>query len=170
MESASEITEASSFPINRAHRLANVHEFLSFKLGNESYGIDILIVQETRKYEAPTRMANSHDSIIGVINLRGVIVPIVDMRKALNLQRMELSEFPVVIILTIGTKNIGMVVDAVSDVISLTAAKLRPVPQMNSFIGSGHILAIGVVEHRMLILLDIESFLLNPEMGVFTSN
>ena len=146
--------------------LTSISEFLSFKLGDEEYGIDILRVQEIRSYEIPTRMANTPDFIKGVVNLRGVIVPIIDMRIKFNLPKVEYDDFTVVIVLTIGEHILGMVVDGVSDVVSLAPDDLRPVPHLNSSIGSDHILAIGSVQNRMLILLDIEKLMRSPEMGV----
>ena len=144
----------------------SLREFLAFKLGAEEYGIDILRVQEIRSYEAPTRIANAPAFINGVVNLRGVIVPIVDMRLKFNLEQASYDSFTVVIVLTIGRRVIGMVVDAVSDVITLTPEQLRPVPEFNSSIESDHLLAIGAVGDRMLILVDIEKLMSGAEMGL----
>jgi purine-binding chemotaxis protein CheW len=146
--------------------ITGIREFLAFKLGAEEYGIDILRVQEIRSYEPPTRMANAPEFIKGVINLRGVIVPIIDMRIKFNLAQVNYDTFTVVIVLNIGKQVIGMVVDGVSDVISLTAEQLRPVPAFTSTIGSDHLLAIGSVADRMLILLDIEKLMTSAEMGL----
>lgn len=143
-----------------------LREFLAFKLGAEEYGIDILRVQEIRSYEEPTRFANAPAFIKGVVNLRGVIVPIVDMRLKFNLEQASYDSFTVVIVLTIGRRVIGMVVDAVSDVITLTPEQLRPVPEFNSAIQSDHLLAIGAIEDRMLILVDIEKLMSGAEMGL----
>jgi purine-binding chemotaxis protein CheW len=143
-----------------------IREFLAFKLGTEEYGIDILRVQEIRSYEAPTRMASAPAHILGVINLRGVIVPILDMRIKLNLTQVDYDTFTVVIVLNIGSQVVGMVVDGVSDVISLTAEQLCTVPEFSSTIGSDHLLAIGSVQERMLILLDIDKLMRSPEMGL----
>jgi purine-binding chemotaxis protein CheW len=143
-----------------------IREFLAFKLGNEEYGIDILRVQEIRSYEEPTRMANAPTFIKGVINLRGVIVPIVDMRIKFGLSEVRYDHFTVVIVLNIGNQVVGMVVDGVSDVITLSPEQLKPVPEMTSAIGSDHILAIGSLDKRMLILLDIEKLMGSAEMGL----
>jgi len=144
----------------------HIREFLAFKLGHEEYGIDILRVQEIRSYEAPTRMANAPDYIKGVVNLRGVIVPIVDMRMKFNLEEVKYDGFTVVIVLNIGSQVIGMVVDGVSDVITLAPEQLRPVPELNSAIAGDHLLAIGSLEDRMLILLDIEKLMRSADMGL----
>ena len=144
----------------------SLREFLAFKLGAEEYGIDILRVQEIRSYEDPTRIANAPDFIKGVVNLRGVIVPIVDMRLKFNLEQANYDSFTVVIVLNIGARVVGMVVDAVSDVITLSPEQLRPVPEFNSAIASDHLLAIGTVQDRMLILVDIEKLMTSSEMGL----
>jgi purine-binding chemotaxis protein CheW len=143
-----------------------IREFLAFKLGEEEYGIDILRVQEIRSYEAPTRIANAPAFIKGVVNLRGVIVPVIDMRLKLNLEQARYDSFTVVIVLNIGAQVVGMVVDAVSDVITLSPEQLRPVPEFNSKVDSDHLLAIGSVCERMLILVDIERLMTDHEMGL----
>jgi purine-binding chemotaxis protein CheW len=148
----------------------NLREFLAFKLGTEEYGIDILRVQEIRSYEEPTRIANAPAFMKGVVNLRGVIVPIIDMRMKFNLEQANYDDFTVVIVLNIGSRVVGMVVDAVSDVITLKPDQLRPVPEFNSAIASDHILAIGAVENRMLILVDIEKLMTSSEMGLIESS
>ena len=146
--------------------VTNLREFLAFKLGAEEYGIDILRVQEIRSYEEPTRIANAPPFVKGVVNLRGVIVPIIDMRLKFNLAQASYDAFTVVIVLNIRSRVVGMVVDAVSDVITLTPEQLRPVPEFSSAIASDHILAIGAVEERMLILVDIEKLMTSAEMGL----
>jgi purine-binding chemotaxis protein CheW len=155
-------TQASA----RAAATTPLREFLAFKLGAEEYGIDILRVQEIRSYEEPTRIANAPAFIKGVVNLRGVIVPIVDMRLKFNLDNARYDSFTVVIVLNVAGRVVGMVVDAVSDVITLTAEQLRPVPAFNSGIDSEHLLAIGALDQRMLILVDIEKLMASHEMGL----
>ena len=163
-------TSAPSTPSAAVGQLANattsLREFLAFKLGAEEYGIDIQRVQEIRIYEEPTRIANAPDFIKGVVNLRGVIVPIVDMRLKFNLAQANYDSFTVVIVLNIGNRVMGMVVDAVSDVITLTPEQLRPVPDFNSAVASDHLLAIGSIDDRMLILVDIEKLMTSAEMGL----
>ncbi len=144
----------------------SLREFLAFKLGAEEYGIDILRVQEIRSYEQPTRIANAPSFIKGVVNLRGVIVPIVDMRLKFDLEQASYDAFTVVIVLNIANRIMGMVVDGVSDVITLTPEQLRPVPEFNSSIASDHLLAIGAIDDRMLILVDIEKLMSSAEMGL----
>ena len=147
---------------------ADISEFLAFKLGDEEYGMNILCVQEIRSYEAPTRIANAPEFIKGMINLRGVIVPIVDMRIKFNLARVSYDAFTVVIVLSIGRHVIGMVVDGVSDVITFKPEQLRPVPEFTAAIGSDYLLAIGSLGKRMLMLLDIEKLMTSPGMGLLS--
>ena len=151
---------------NAGEEITPIREFLAFKLGNEEYGIDILRVQEIRSYEAPTRMANAPSYIKGVVNLRGVIVPIVDMRIKFNLEEVRYDGFTVVIVLNIGHQVNGMVVDGVSDVITLPPEQMRPVPELDSTNAGDHLLAIGSLENRMLILLDIEKLMSSADMGL----
>jgi purine-binding chemotaxis protein CheW len=141
-------------------------EFLAFKLGSEEYGIDILKVQEIRGYEAVTRIANAPEFIKGVINLRGIIIPVVDMRLKFHLGQATYDQFTVVIILNIGGRVVGMVVDAVSDVTSLAADQLKPAPEMGSGFSSEYIIGLGTIDERMLILVDIDRLMSSPEMGL----
>lgn len=145
---------------------AAITESLAFKLGAEEYGIDILRVQEIRSYEAPTRFANSPAFIKGVINLRDVVMPIIDMRIKFKLEPVNYDACTVVIVLNIGQQMVGMVVDGVSDVVTFTTEQLRPVPGFSSSIDSEHLLAIGTMQNRMLILLDIEKILAPALMGL----
>lgn len=142
------------------------HEFLAFTLGNEEYGIDILKVQEIRGYEAVTRIANAPDFLKGVINLRGIIVPIVDMRIKFNLGEPTYDQLTVVIILNIGVRVVGMVVDSVSDVMTLLPEQVRPAPEMNTTFNSDFLIGLGTLDERMLILVDIEKLMSSPEMGL----
>jgi purine-binding chemotaxis protein CheW len=162
-------SDASTSSRTGAAEVTALREFLAFKLGDEEYGIDILRVQEIRSYEQPTRIANAPSFIKGVVNLRGVIVPIVDMRLKFNLDSASYDSFTVVIVLNIASRVVGMVVDAVSDVITLTPEQLRPVPEFSSAIASDHLLAVGSIDDRMLILIDIEKLMSAQEMGLFNS-
>ncbi|SFU99164.1 purine-binding chemotaxis protein CheW [Pseudoduganella namucuonensis] len=141
-------------------------EFLAFTLGEEEYGIDIQKVQELRGYEAVTRIANAPEFIKGVVNLRGIIVPIIDMRIKFNLGTPSYDQFTVVIILNIGGRVMGMVVDSVSDVITLTDEQIRPAPDMGSEFDVDYMTGLGVVEERMLILTDIDRLMSSTEIGL----
>jgi purine-binding chemotaxis protein CheW len=141
-------------------------EFLAFTLGKEEYGIDIQKVQELRGYETVTRIANAPEFIKGVMNLRGNIVPVIDMRIRLRLGEPTYDQFTVVVILNVGTRVVGMVVDSVSDVTTLTREQIKPAPEMGSTFDAGHLIGLGTLESRMLILLDIEKMMASPDMGL----
>ena len=140
-------------------------EFLTFTLGGEEYAIDILKVQEIRVYESVTRIANTPNFIKGVINLRGLIVPIVDLRIKFNLGEPVYNEFTVTVILSLGRRVIGIVVDSVSDVISLDAQEIHPVPEFGTF-DLQYLLGLAAVNERMLILIDIERLMSSAEMAL----
>jgi purine-binding chemotaxis protein CheW len=145
-------------------------EVLSFKLGNEEYGIDILKVQEIRGYEPPTRIANAPSFMKGVVNLRGVIVPIVDMRVRFALDDVRYDAFTVVIILNVVGRTVGVVVDSVSDVLELHPEQIKAAPEFNGSIDASYITGLGTVktgdDERMLILMDIEQMMSSAEMGL----
>lgn len=144
-------------------------EYLTFRLDQEEYGIDILKVQEIRGYEPPTRVANAPSFIKGVVNLRGTIVPIVDMRLKFNCAKSEYNSFTVVIVLNLGNRIVGIVVDSVSDVMELPPESLKAAPDIESVIDSSAVLGLGSVGERMLILLDIEKLMSAPEMGLVST-
>jgi len=141
-------------------------EYLTFTLGREEYGIDILKVQEIRGYEAPTTIANAPAFIKGVINLRGVIVPIIDMRIKFNLGEPTYDQFTVVIILNIEKRVVGMVVDGVSDVIQLGSENLRAAPDFSSTLDTRYIVGLGTIDDRMIIVVDIEKLMTSQEMAL----
>jgi purine-binding chemotaxis protein CheW len=143
-------------------------ELLSFRLGNEEYGISILQVQEIRGYEAVTRIASAPEYLKGVVNLRGIIVPIVDLRIKFNIAEPTYDAFTVVIILNIGRHTIGVVVDSVSDVVTLAPEQIKPAPDVGA-INAEYLRGIGTLDERMLILLDIESLLSSAEMNLLAA-
>ena len=157
---------------NRAIQAKGPHggEFLTFRLGAEEYGIDILRVQEIRSYEPPTRIANAPAFIKGVVNLRGVIVPIVDLRLKLGCASAEYNSFTVVIVLNVKGRVVGAVVDSVSDVLELQGDAVKPAPEMNSAVDLSFITGIGNVADRMLILMDIEALMSSADMGLIEAN
>ncbi len=142
------------------------NEFLAFTLGKEEYGIDILKVQEIRGYEPVTRIANAPDFIKGVVNLRGIIVPIVDMRIKFNLGEPSYDQFTVVIILNIAGRVMGMVVDSVSDVTTLTPDQIKAAPEMGTTFDTDYLIGLGTLDERMLILVDIDKLMSSDEMGL----
>lgn len=144
----------------------SANEFLAFTLGSEEYGIDILKVQEIRGYEAVTRIANAPEFLKGVINLRGIIAPIVDMRIKFNLGTPTYDQLTVVIILNIDGRVVGMVVDSVSDVMTLLPEQVRPAPEMGTTFSGDYLIGLGTLDERMLILVDIVKLMMSPEMGL----
>ena len=148
-------------------------EFLTFRLGGEEYGIDILKVQEIRSYEQPTRIPHAPIFVKGVVNLRGAIVPIVDLRLRLGCLNeqggVEYSARTAVVVLNVKGRVVGAVVDSVSDVLELPADAIEPAPETASAGDDGFITGIGCVKNgdalRMLILIDIEALIENPETG-----
>ena len=152
--------------ISDPQSLQAASEFLAFKLGSEEYGINILKVQEIRGYEAVTAIANAPDFIKGVVNLRGIIVPIIDMRIKFNLGMPTYDQFTVVIILNIDSHVVGMVVDSVSDVITLDAEQIRPAPDMGTAVNADYLIGLGTVDQRMLILVDIDRLMSSAEIGL----
>lgn len=154
---------------NRLSPESVAKEYLTFSLGKEEYAMDILKVQEIRGYDSVTRIANSPDFMKGVINLRGVIVPIIDMRIKFNLGNVVYDEFTVVIIINVLGRVIGMVVDGVSDVVTLLPDQIRPAPEFGSGINSDYIIGIGTVNTQMLILVDIERLIGSSEMQLMVA-
>jgi purine-binding chemotaxis protein CheW len=144
-------------------------EWLTFRLGDEEYGIDILRVQEIRSYEKPTRIANMPDYVKGVVNLRGVIVPILDLRMKLGMTDLRYDGITVTIVLNVGGQIVGAVVDSVSDVLELKPDDVKAFPDMTASVESRFITGIGSLKHdghdRMLILMDIASLVASMKFG-----
>src|SRR3989339_498014 len=142
------------------------HEFLAFTLGQEEYGIDIQKVQELRGYDTVTRIANAPEHIKGVVNLRGIIVHIIDMRIKFNLGTPTYDQFTVVIILNMASRVMGMVVDSVSDVITLSPEQVKSAPEMGAVLDTDYLIGLGTLDDRMLILIDIDKLMTSDEMGL----
>ena len=168
---------AAGTPPAAGSRTSQGGEFLTFRLGAEEYGIDILRVQEIRSYEQPTRIANAPHFIKGVVNLRGVIVPIIDLRLKLGCDSAEYNTFTVVVVLNVKGRVVGAVVDSVSDVLELQKEQIKPAPELNSSVDASYITGIGTVKtgqgenesERMLILMDIEGLMSSADMGLINS-
>jgi purine-binding chemotaxis protein CheW len=141
-------------------------EYLTFTLGHEEYAIDILKVQEIRGYEQPTTIANAPPFIKGVINLRGTIVPIVDLRIKFQVGKAEYTPITVVIILNIGNRIVGAVVDGVSDVITMAASQIRPAPEFSAAVDTRYINGLATLDERMLIVIDISRLMLSADMAL----
>jgi purine-binding chemotaxis protein CheW len=136
------------------------HQVLTFVLGEETYGVDILRVQEIRGWSAVTKIPNSPPHVLGVLNLRGSIVPIVDLRKRFNLAQAEYTAITVIIVLTVrsdaGRRDFGVVVDGVSDVVDVEASAVKPTPDLGSRAATDHIQGLVSIAERMVVLLDID--------------
>ena len=141
-------------------------EVLSFRLGAEEYGIDILTVQEIRSHEAPTRIAHAPGFLKGVMNLRGVIVPVVDLRERFGCAGAAVDAFTVVIVLHLGARTVGVVVDSVSDVTELAPEAVKPVPPIASAVDAAFLTGLARLGERTLIVLDIRGLLSSPDMGL----
>ncbi|KFC63789.1 chemotaxis protein CheW [Massilia sp. LC238] len=151
------------------HKTNQDNEVLSFRLAKEEYAISILKVQEIRGYDEPTMLPNAPACIKGIMNLRGSIVPIVDMRILFNLGEPSYDQFTVVIVLNIRNHVIGMVVDSVSDVVTLMDEQMRPAPDMGATTDGDTILGLGTVGERMLIVLDIDKLMSSEQLGLITN-
>jgi purine-binding chemotaxis protein CheW len=149
---------------------ARTQEYLSFVLGREEYAIDILSVREIRGYDAPTTIANAPGFIKGVINLRGTIVPIVDLRLKFNLDQADYNAFTVVIILNVVGRDIGIVVDGVSDVAIIRRDQILPPPEFAATVNARYIHGLCTLGERMLVVLDIELLMNSSEMLLVGSN
>jgi purine-binding chemotaxis protein CheW len=145
--------------------LSTNEQYLVFSLGGEEFAIDILKVQEIRTYEQPTRIPNSPPTIKGVTNLRGVIVPIIDLRIKLNLENVQYVTETVVIVANVGHRIVGIVVDGVSDVMTLTEEHMKPVPDFTLTMSSDYISGLASIEDRMLIIVNIDKFLNTAELA-----
>ncbi|MGP9764783.1 chemotaxis protein CheW [Halomonas sp. AOP13-D3-9] len=148
---------------------AESREFLVFSLGDEEYAIDILKVQEIRGYENVTRIANAPDFIKGVTNLRGVIVPIIDLRIKFHFDKVEYGGQTVVIVVNVADRVVGIVVDGVSDVMTLTPDQIKPAPEFGVTLSSDFLSGLGSLDDRMLVLVDIDKLLTSDEMALVES-
>lgn len=144
---------------------AHSREYLSFRIGGEEYGIHILQVQELRGFEKVTRIAGAPEHLLGVINLRGIIVPIIDLRIRLGDASPVYDQFTVVIILNLRERVVGMVVDSVSDVIGLDDTQIRPAPDMGGAVSTEHLIGVATLDARLVLLVDIEQMLSGEETG-----
>lgn len=158
------MTSVASKPGEEAGR-----EYLAFSLGGEEYAVNILQVQEIRAYERVTRIANMPAFIKGVMNLRGAVVPVVDLRVRFNVGKAEYDASTIVIVINVGARTIGMVVDGVSDVVSLKASQLRPAPQIAGVLTAEFLEGVAILDQRMLIIVDINGLMSSKEMGLLES-
>ena len=145
--------------MNTPDTLPDPGEYLSFNLADEHYALNILKVQEIRGYDGVTRVPDTPDYIRGVVNLRGAIVPVLDLRMKLGLKDARYDAFTVMIVLNLDGRSAGIVVDSVSDVVALDADQIRPTPELGAAVDTRFISAIGTTDEQMVILLDIQSLI-----------
>jgi purine-binding chemotaxis protein CheW len=148
---------------------ADTQQFLTFKLAGEEYGVGILSVQEIRGWSAVTAIPHSPPWLLGVINLRGSVVPVIDLRLKFNYAKAEYNEFTVVIILNLRERVVGIVVDGVSDVITLAAGQIKPAPSLGNNADTSHIIGFGTLDERMRILMDVERLMAGADLGPIKS-
>lgn len=141
-------------------------EVLVFVLGKEEYAVDILKVQEIRGYEKVTPLPSAPDYLKGVVNLRGIIVPVIDLRVKFGMAQPTYDSFTVVVILRIAARVIGIVVDGVSDVIRLAPGDVKAAPNLGSVVDSTFLAGLATQNERMILLLDIEKFLSSGELNL----
>jgi purine-binding chemotaxis protein CheW len=141
-------------------------EMLVFRLGGEEYGVDILKVQEIRGYEKVTTIPRAPDFLKGVVNLRGTIVPVIDLRIKFGLANPTYDSFTVVIVLRIAGRIIGVVVDGVSDVVQLGANDVKEAPRLGSIVDSSYVAGVATQGERMMLALDIEKLLSRGELDI----
>jgi len=161
-------------PANGNEVDAGSQQVLTFVLGNETYGVDILRVQEIRGFSAVTKIPHAPSHVLGVLNLRGSIVPIVDLRMRFSLERAEYNAVTVIIVLSVqsatGRRDFGVVVDGVSDVVDVKKAEVRPAPELGSASATEYILGLVPVAERMVVLLDIDCLIGNDLRALSPSN
>jgi purine-binding chemotaxis protein CheW len=146
------------------------HEFLTFVLGEETYALDVMTVKEIRGYQPVTKIANAPDFVKGVLNLRGDIVPIIDLRIKFSVGEATYNQFTIVIMLNIGQRVVGIVVDEVSDVIKVDAQDIKPPPEFGIVFDSSYLYGLTTIEQQMIILINIESLISSDELGLFESS
>ncbi|MGQ8366535.1 chemotaxis protein CheW [Glaciecola sp. 1036] len=145
-------------------------EFLTFVLGDENYALDIMTVKEIRGYEQVTKIANAPKYIKGVLNLRGDIVPIVDLRIKFNVGKATYDEFTIVIMLMIGDRIVGIVVDEVSDVIKVGSSEIKPPPEFGVAFDSSYLHGLTTIKEQMIILVNIQKLITSDELALYDTS
>lgn len=152
----------------RSKQMDGTQQYLTFTLGEEDYGVDILRVQEIRGWHQVTRVPNAPDYLLGVLNLRGTIVPIIDMRMRFHLKKVEYNPITVIIVLSVKTERsnhvFGVVVDGVSDVLDVTASEIKDTPELGAAVNTDFISGLATKGDQMVMLLDIDKLLSTAEL------
>jgi purine-binding chemotaxis protein CheW len=164
------MTDLTTSGAMQASGLLDQREFLTFMLGEEQYALDIRAVKEIRGFDPVTKIANAPEYIKGVINLRGDIVPIVDMRIKFNVGQATYNEFTIVIMLHVAERIVGVVVDAVSDVIKLEQEQLKPPPEFGVAFDSRYLYGLATIDEQMIILVNIEALITGDELGLIDAD
>jgi purine-binding chemotaxis protein CheW len=152
----------------------DTQQFLTFALGQEEYGVEILNIQEIKGYSAITPLPNAPVFIRGVLNLRGTIVPIIDLRKKFGLPEVELTTFTVIVVVQLHNHSVaqkqtmGFIVDAVSDVLNIAATDIQPTPEFHGQVDTSFINGLAKAGEKLVILLDIEKVLTAPDGATTT--
>ncbi len=154
----------------KSHQDVENMEFLTFTLAEENYGLEIMKVKEIRGYESVTKIVNAPDYVKGVLNLRGDIVPILDLRLKFNVGQATYNEFTIVIMLSVANRIVGIVVDAVSDVINLDRSQIKPPPEFGVAFDHKYLFGLATVQEHMVILLNIEALITSKELGLFAAD
>lgn len=152
-----------------ANPAAAASQFLTFLLGAEQYGVEILNVQEIRGYSVVTPIPNAPSYVKGVINLRGTVVPVVDLRTKFCMELAEYNKFTVIIVVTVGAKVTGLVVDAVSDVLDVPASEMRMAPDLGTAVDTRFIRGMATIGDQMTVLLDIDRLLSEDQLVALDS-
>jgi purine-binding chemotaxis protein CheW len=143
----------------KSEEVQNLEQFLTFTIGEEEYGIDIMTVREIKAYTNPTRLPNTPSYLLGVLNLRGAIIPILDVKNLFGLDSTEKSENKVIIFLTIDQKTVGILVDTVSDIINFNKADIKPAPRMEEGLKDEFLDGLVTIGERMVVLLNIKKLI-----------
>lgn len=162
---ASALDTTSSIAEQQNRRASEGNQYLSFILGDEHYGVDILRVQEIKGYTAVTRIPNTPDFIKGVLNLRGAIVPIVDLRAKFGMDKVDATMFTVIVVVVVKDRVMGIVVDAVSDVLDIAAKEIQPAPNFGAKVDTSFIHSIAKSGDKLITLLDIDRVLSTDDIG-----
>mgnify|MGYP001205208346 FL=1 len=139
------------------------HQFLTFALGQEEYGVEILKIQEIKGFSAITPLPNAPAYVKGVLNLRGTIVPIVDLRKKFGMPEEAYTTFTVIVVVRVQGQVMGFIVDAVSDVLTVTGADIQPTPDLQGQVDTSFLTGLAKAGEKLVILLDIDKVLTTAE-------
>ena len=142
------------------------NQYLTFALGHEQYGIEILKVQEIKGYLPPTAVPNTPGYIKGVMNLRGTIIPIVDLRAKLGLAETEYNQFTVIIVATIGSKVVGLIVDSVSDVLNIPQSDIQEAPEFGAAVDVRFIDGMAKAGEKIVMLLNMSKIIADGDLDI----